>query len=55
MGKLVDVHGTRRISVGRYPYVIFYEISGDDVIVMHIRHTAREPFYPNGEPRGSSR
>jgi addiction module RelE/StbE family toxin len=46
IGKIVDVHGTRRISAGRYPYAIFYEINGNDVVIIHVRHTAREPFNP---------
>jgi plasmid stabilization system protein ParE len=25
----------------RYPYRIYYTIQGDDVVILHIRHTAR--------------
>ena len=32
IGKIVDAQGARRMNVGRYPYAIFYEISGNDVI-----------------------
>jgi toxin ParE1/3/4 len=46
IGKILDAHGTRRLTVGRYPYMIFYETVGDDVIILHIRHTARAPIDP---------
>ena len=30
--------------VGRYPYMIFYRVRGDEIHIVHIRHTARRPF-----------
>lgn len=33
----------RVIPVTRYPYLIFYTVSGDVVIVLHVRHSARKP------------
>jgi toxin ParE1/3/4 len=44
IGRVVDEYGTRRTLVGRFPYAIFYEINRDDVIVLHVRHMAREPY-----------
>lgn len=32
----------RAMPVGNY--LVFYEIAGDDVVVLHIRHAARTPF-----------
>ena len=32
----------RMMPVGNY--LVFYEIAGDDVVVLHIRHAARKPF-----------
>jgi plasmid stabilization system protein ParE len=32
----------RMMPVGNY--LVFYEIVGEDVVVLHIRHTARKPF-----------
>jgi plasmid stabilization system protein ParE len=32
----------RMMPVGSY--LIFYEIAGDDVVILHIRHAARIPF-----------
>jgi hypothetical protein len=36
--------GLRMLVVGRYPYLIFYEIDGaaKQVAVVHIRHSSRE-------------
>ena len=36
----------RVIPLGNYPYRIFYTTSGDELIVLHIRHGAREPIDP---------
>lgn len=30
--------------VGRYPYIIYYRIEGDEVWIIHIRHAARRPW-----------
>jgi toxin ParE1/3/4 len=34
----------RVASLGRYPYKIFYRVSGDAVEILHIHHAAREPW-----------
>jgi len=33
----------RRINASPYPYLIFYEIGGDEVIIHAVRHGARDP------------
>lgn len=33
----------RRINAAPYPYLIFYEIGSDDVIIHAVRHSARDP------------
>jgi toxin ParE1/3/4 len=38
--------GVSVIPLGRYPYRIFYTTSDDELIVLHIRHTARKPVDP---------
>jgi plasmid stabilization system protein ParE len=43
MGHATDVGNVRVLFVGRYPYKIFYRLSGNDVEIVHIRHTARRP------------
>jgi plasmid stabilization system protein ParE len=33
----------RRINTTPYPYLIFYEVAGDDPIIHAVRHGARDP------------
>ena len=33
----------RRVNTLPYPYLVFYEIAGDEVIVHAVRHGARDP------------
>ena len=33
----------RRIPATPYPYLIFYEVSGDEIVVHAVRHSARDP------------
>jgi toxin ParE1/3/4 len=35
--------GLRRIATTPYPYLIFYEVLADEVIIVGIRHSARNP------------
>ena len=35
------------MPLGNYPYRIFYTTSGDEMIILHIRHGAREPIDPS--------
>jgi toxin ParE1/3/4 len=34
---------TRRLLLRRFPYAVFYEIHGTDVVVLACLHTARDP------------
>jgi hypothetical protein len=34
------------MPLGRYPYLIFYTISGDELSILHVRHGARKPIEP---------
>jgi toxin ParE1/3/4 len=34
----------RVAPLGRYPYRIFYRVSGDTVEILHIHHAARQPW-----------
>lgn len=36
-------HWLRRIKVHKFPYLIIYEIEGNNVIINTIRHTGRNP------------
>jgi plasmid stabilization system protein ParE len=33
----------------RYPYLIFYRLAGNDLLILHIRHTSRHPIEPATE------
>jgi toxin ParE1/3/4 len=46
VGRLIDNAGHRRVPVLRYPYLVFYRIEGDELLVLHIRHTSRRPIDP---------
>lgn len=35
--------GTRRIVVTPYPYLVFYRLTADEIIIRAIRHAARDP------------
>jgi toxin ParE1/3/4 len=36
--------GVRVVPVGRYPYKIFYKMTADTVEILHIHHSARQPW-----------
>ena len=36
--------GIRRVPVVTYPYLVFYEIRGEYIVIHHIRHGARRPW-----------
>jgi plasmid stabilization system protein ParE len=43
MGQPTDLEGVRRILVSPYPYLIFYRVTEDTVIIMRIWRAARNP------------
>jgi toxin ParE1/3/4 len=43
---MMTTAGVYRLPIVRYPYAVFYETSGDDVVIVHVRHTARAPIDP---------
>jgi plasmid stabilization system protein ParE len=46
IGRSMNDFGHRRMPVLRYPYAIFYRIAGNELIVLHIRHTSRRSVDP---------
>ena len=40
-GQLTDLPGVRRLVVSPYPYLIFYRVTDDEVIVQRMRHASR--------------
>jgi toxin ParE1/3/4 len=49
-GQATDLRGVRRLSVSPYPYLIFYRVTGDEVIVQRLRHTSRRPLTGSSAP-----
>jgi len=47
MAPLTEIAGVRELSITRHPYKIYYEIRGDELYVLHIRHTRRRPWRGN--------
>lgn len=44
IGRPTDMQGVRMLSIVRYPYLVFYEILADEVVIRHVRHGARKPW-----------
>ncbi len=42
-GRRTRIWWLRRLKVARFPYLIFYEFSGDEVVIHAVRHAARAP------------
>ena len=47
LGRATDESGVRVLALTRYPYLVFYAVIGNDVVILHVRHGAREPFDPS--------
>jgi toxin ParE1/3/4 len=47
-GQLTDLPGVRRLVVSPYPYLIFYRVTDEEVIVQRMRHTSRRPSPGSG-------
>lgn len=43
IGGRTDDPTIRRLVVPPYPYLIFYEVGDNEIIIHNIRHTARNP------------
>jgi toxin ParE1/3/4 len=43
-GQLSDELDARVVFSTRYPYRIYYRITSDEVLILHIRHAARRPL-----------
>jgi toxin ParE1/3/4 len=47
-GRMSKESGARVLSAGRYPYLIYWTIEGDEAWIVHIRDGRRKPW--RGEP-----
>jgi toxin ParE1/3/4 len=46
IGRASDIEGVRVLSVVKYPYLVYYMIRPDEVVIAHVRHGAREAPRP---------
>jgi toxin ParE1/3/4 len=44
MAQATDDPGVRRMPVTSYPYVVFYTVEANELVVLHVRHGARRPL-----------
>jgi plasmid stabilization system protein ParE len=43
LGQATNEPGIRRLVISPYPYLIFYEVAADEVIIHAVRHASRDP------------
>jgi len=43
MAQETDIAGVRKFPLGRFPYVVYYTVEQDEVVILHIRNGARRP------------
>jgi toxin ParE1/3/4 len=43
MGRRTRTGRSRCVTVYPYPYLIFYQIRGDEIVIHGVRHSARDP------------
>jgi ParE toxin of type II toxin-antitoxin system, parDE len=58
-GAVTDDPTIRRVTTTPFPYVIFYEVTDDEIVIHAVRHGARDPYDNPGStlglfPRGVS-
>jgi len=45
--ELAEREGVRKVPLVRFPYLIFYKVVGDEVVILHIVHGARREPWEN--------
>jgi plasmid stabilization system protein ParE len=49
MAQEADEPGARRMPVAGYPFLVFYTIEADEVVILHVWHGARRPPWQRDE------
>ena len=44
MAPETDEPGVRALPMVRYPYKVYYEVADDEVRILHVRQTRRQPW-----------
>lgn len=42
LGRATDIAGVSVLPVGRYPYLVYHAVEGDALVIVHVRHGARD-------------
>jgi plasmid stabilization system protein ParE len=53
-GRVTEDPTIRRMTTTPYPYVVFYEIAGEEIVVHATRHAARNPSSHPGSSQSQS-
>jgi addiction module RelE/StbE family toxin len=48
LGRPTDDPSIRMFPIVRYPYLVFYDIGGGEIVIHHIRHGRRIPIDQGG-------
>jgi plasmid stabilization system protein ParE len=51
-GAVTDDPTIRRMTATPYPYVVFYEVTDNEIVIHAVRHGARDPYDNPGSTRG---
>lgn len=43
--ELVERPGVRRALLSRFPFAVFYHLEDDDLVILAVVHTARDPAF----------
>ena len=44
MAPMTEMSGIRGLTIVRYPYKAYYRVTGDEVVIVHIRDGRRTPW-----------
>jgi len=42
LGRITDEKDVRMLVVSRFPFVVFYTVRNDEILVMNVRHTSQD-------------